>query len=184
MKCPKCTMEIPDDATVCSYCGKSFLSETEDTSNKQEIRAADDRFLPGLVGALSGAVLGSGLFILMSQINLVPFVAGMIIAVLTLKGYSLLSGKLTMRGVIACALILLFIPYLADRLDWAIVVVKAFPDIPLFNAFLGIPSLISEKVIAVNTYVGNLLKLYGLTALGAFIIISPFSRRYRAEKNL
>ena len=57
----------------------------------------------GVVGALIGSLLGAASIILLSQLGYVAAISGVIMAVCALKGYELLGGKLTKKGVIISA---------------------------------------------------------------------------------
>ena len=56
------------------------------------------------------------------QLGYVAAISGAIMAVCALKGYELLGGKLTKKGVIISVVIMIVMTYVGDRVDWAITV--------------------------------------------------------------
>ena len=45
-------------------------------------------------------------------------------AVCTLKGYEIGSGKLSKRGIVISVILMLVMTYVGDRLDWAIMIAR------------------------------------------------------------
>ena len=114
--------------------------------------------------------MGGGAIILLSQLGYVASISGLILAVCTLKGFELLGGRLNLRGILICVALILVTPYIADRLDWAIVIADAYAEdgVTFGEAFAAVPMLIEEGAIEMSEYLKNLLMIYGFAALGAF----------------
>ncbi len=168
MICQKCGNEIPAGATYCVHCGQAV----------QQIAAEKpENVVTGVVGALLGAAIGGGSVILLSQLGYVAALSGLLLAVCTLKGYELLGGRLSKKGIVICLVLMLVTPYIADRLDWAIVLMKELPDITLGEAFAAIPGLIEEDIIEKSSYTTNLLMIYGFAILGAFSTVRGLFRK-------
>ena len=163
MNCQKCGAPLPANARVCEDCGAPVTRQTELPAGKRE------NVLTGTVGALIGAALGGGSIILLSQVGYVASLSGLILAICTLKGYELLGGTLSKKGVLISILLMLVTPYIADRLDWAIVIIQSFPEenITLGEAFAAVHAVI-ESADMVGDYMKNLLMIYGFAILGAF----------------
>ena len=99
----------------------------------------------------------------------------MILAVCTLKGYELLGGSLSKVGVVICGVLMLVTPYIADRLDWALLLMEDFEatfneSLSLSTAFSLIPDLISEGFIEMGEYIKNLGMIYLFTVIGGSVI--------------
>ena len=175
MNCPYCNTALEENATVCSNCGASLtqgqqIPETQPPVQEPVKPEKPENMLTGIVGALLGAVIGAGVIILLGQLGFVSALSGFILAVCTLKGYELLGGKLSVKGIIISLVLLLVTPYLADRLDWAIVIMQEFSaeGVTFGEAFAAVPALIEEGAIVQSEYIKNLLMLYAFTILGAF----------------
>ena len=152
---------------------ESIERKTNDGSvdgNGKPQNARKENVLAGIVGALLGSLIGGASIILLSQLGYIASISGLILAVCTLKGYELLGGALSKKGIVICLVIVLVVPYLADRIDWAIVLMQEFPEygFRFGEAFALIPELLREGAIEMGDYMKNLLMLYGFAALGAF----------------
>lgn len=159
MNCTKCGNLVPEGTERCDSCGFPVKS-----GEKRE------NVITGLVGALIGALIGAGSIILLSQLGYIASISGLILAVCTLKGYELLGGKLSGKGIAICVVLMLLTPYVADRIDWAIVLMQEFADygVTFGEAFALIPEMISDGSIEMGMYLKNLLMIYGFALLGAF----------------
>lgn len=167
MNCQKCNATIADNATFCEFCGAAVTAPATETVTPAE-SVKPDNLVTGIVGALIGAALGAAAIILLSQLGYVASISGLILAVCTLKGYELLGGRLSTRGIVISILLILVTPYIADRLDWAIVIMKEIPELTFGEAFAALPVLLEEEAIEMGEYIKNLLFIYGFAALGAF----------------
>ena len=92
-------------------------------------------------------------------------ISGVIMAVCALKGYELLGGKLTKKGVIISGVIMIVMTYVGDRVDWAIMIARE------------LPLLLSEEVIDMTSYVLELVLLYALLLVGAIPTIQNAMRK-------
>lgn len=162
MICSKCGNEIPDGAQHCDSCGASFGIVTK-----------EENVVTGTVGAVLGAVLGAASIILLSQLGYIASISGLILAVCTLKGYELLGGRLSTKGIVISIVLMLVTPYLADRLDWAIVLVREWGayGVTLGGAFAAVPELLADGSIEMGMYAKNLAMIYGFTLFGAFTTV-------------
>ncbi len=175
MECNKCGQPIAAGTTVCEHCGQNIDAPiiTEVHPEKAQPAAPvqkKENVLTGTVGALIGAAIGAAAIILISQLGYVAAISGLILAVCVIKGYELLGGKLGVAGILICTALIIVTPYIADRLDWAIVVMNAYKDegVTLGQAFAAIPALIEEEVIEKSLYTEGIVKLYIFAALGGF----------------
>lgn len=150
--------------SVCDECFAALQQELETANhiaaNKKE------NVIGGVVGAFLGSLLGAVCIILVSQLGYVAAISGLVMAICTLKGYTLLGGKLTAKGIVISVVIMLLMTYMADRLDWAIVVARELEE-DLFVSYQAIPELISAEVIAASDYYANLGMVYLFLVVGA-----------------
>lgn len=159
MKCSKCGVEVPEGTVRCDSCGFPIKAD-----KKRE------NVVAGIVGAFLGALIGGGSIILIGMLGYIASVSGLILAVCTLKGYELLGGKLSGKGIFISILFMLATPYIADRIDWAIVIMQEFADygVTFAEGFAAVPELLKDGSIEMGEYMKNLLMIYGFCALGAF----------------
>lgn len=119
----------------------------------------------GTVGALVGSLIGAALIVALGQINMVAGIAGLVLAICTIKGYELLGGKLTVPGLVVCVAIMLIVPYFAYQVDWALFISRE-KDIPFAEAFENISKY--NDLGLLENYGTNLGMLYAFTILGGF----------------
>ncbi len=136
-----------------------------------------ENIVGGIVGALLGSLIGVAAIVILSRLGYVAAISGVILAVCTLKGYELLGGKLSNRGIIIGSVLMLVMTWLGDRLDWAIVASQQM-DMDLVKSFRLVPDLVKYGIIEKSSYYANLVILYLFTVLGAApTIISTVKNR-------
>ena len=140
-----------------------------------EVETKQEKMLAGILGALIGGIIGGAAIVLVGQMGLISAISGVILAFCTLKGYELLGKKLSKQGILVCILIMLAVPYLADRVSWALEIVKVSEELFgirwLFgDAFLYVHDVVKERGAEAD-YWKDLLFVYAFTALGAFTMI-------------
>lgn len=173
MICENCGTTIPEGNTTCAFCGQA-VSQTNATQATVQAQTAAiveppvENMVLGIVGAVIGAVLGAASIILFSRLGYVAAISGFILAFCTFKGYSLLGKNLSTKGIIICLILILITPFIADRIDWAILVQQNFSGYTLGEAFMAVPEFIEAGAIEMSDYILNLVMIYGFAALGAF----------------
>lgn len=136
----------------------------------------------GIVGALIGTLIGVASIILLSQLGYVAAFSGIVMAVCTLKGYELLGGKLSKKGIFISIVLMIFMTFIGDRADWAVAVSRQL-EIDFLTAFQAIPVLLEEKIIDESTYSTNLVLLYFFLIIGAVpTIVSMMKNRKKAAQ--
>lgn len=133
---------------------------------ENEIRTKQDNLLPGIVGALLGSLLGVACIVLLDRLGYVAAVSGVIMAVCSLKGYEMLGGSLSRRGVIVSSVIMVIMTFFGNQLGWAFAAADAL-DLSFWEAYRGIMPMLRQGVIDAGAYWGNLVLLYLFTLLGA-----------------
>ncbi len=157
---------------LCPDCIEKTLKDK--TLSEIQTREKSENVVAGIVGAFLGSVLGVLCILLFSQMGRVAVISGIIMAACALKGYELLAGKLTKKGIVFSAVIIVLMVYIGDRIDWAILITREFGsyyDIDFLNAFQLVPEFLAEEVIEAGSYWGNLALLYIFTLGGAIPMI-------------
>lgn len=137
-----------------------------------EVKAPENVPL-GLIGALVGAILGGASIILLSQLGYIASISGFILAFCTLKGYELLGKRLSRKGIILCVILMIVTPFVADWIDWAIFLMKDYPeyDLTIVDSCILLGELMAEGYVDMFEYVKNLGMIYLFVILGAFSTI-------------
>jgi len=137
----------------------------------QQKQQKKENVVGGVIGALLGSLVGVLCIILLSQLGYVAALSGAVMAVGVLKGYEMLGGKLTKKGIVISVVIMLVMTYIGDRLDWAIRLVGegggADAGFTFFECYRMVPWMMREGVIETTAYVANLVLLYVFLLLGA-----------------
>lgn len=129
-------------------------------------RMKNENVAGGIVGAFLGTLAGVLCIIILSQLGYVAAFSGIVMAVCTLKGYELLGGKLTGKGVFLSAVMMLIMTFVGDRLDWAIAIAREL-DTDILTAYQVIPAFLEEQVIDEGAYWTNVVLLYFFLLVGA-----------------
>lgn len=152
--CPECEARMSYDS----------LAAAQEKEQKHE------NVIAGIVGALLGSLIGVAAIVLISRMGYWACLCGAVMSVCTLKGYEKLAGKLTKKGIVIGAVIMLIMAYFADRLDWAIVVYREVGyayGANVLDCYRLLPNLISEGMIDIGSYVLNLIMIYIFLVVGA-----------------
>lgn len=168
MQCVNCGHELSEGTTFCTNCGTPVTQAPPVYTYQPTQYQKPENVLAGIVGALIGAALGGASIVLLSQIGYVAAISGVILAVCTLKGYELLGGQRSTRGIVISCILMALTPYIADRIDWAIVIAQTFAadGVTFGMAFGAVHDVIAENELVLD-YFKNLGMIYLFTALGA-----------------
>ena len=154
-------------STPTRLCDACYAAVGEDLARKRLTKESKhENVIGGLVGALVGSIVGALAIVLFSRLNLVSAISGIVMAVCTLKGYELLGGKLSVKGIILSALVMLLMVYVGDRADWAIVIMNEL-NTDFFTGFRALPELIEIGAVESGKYWANLAMVYVFAAVGA-----------------
>ena len=150
-----------------------------------EIQEKQEKLALGILGALLGGLLGGASIVLLGQLGLVAAISGVILAFCTLKGYELLGGKLSKQGILVCIVVMLAVPYLADRVSWALAIVEQSKEalgaqLSFGDAFQYVHEIV-ELTESTENYWKDLLFIYAFTILGAFSIVKQAFKQRKVE---
>lgn len=167
-------------ALLCRDCFTHLQQDR--TALDTQKKGKHDNVVGGIVGALLGSLIGVAAIIIFSRLGYIAAVSGVILAVCTLKGYELLGGQLSTKGIVISIVLMLLMTWIGDRLDWAIVVMQEL-DMDFIDAFQVVPDLVRYGVIESFNYIMNLVMLYLFTVLGAApTIVSTMKNRKLQNK--
>lgn len=166
---------------LCAACGEKLESETDREIEKE--MTASENTLAGVVGALLGSVLGGAVIILLSRLGYVSALSGIVMAVCALKGYELLGKKMSVKGIVISCILMVAMTYVADRLDWAIIIAQEL-DTDVFTGFRAVPLLLQEEVIESSVYFASLFQVYAFTLLGAIWQIVVYVKGMKGKRGI
>ena len=121
----------------------------------------------GIVGAFVGSLIGGVVILLIAQMNYVAVAGGLAMGYCTIKGYELLGKKLSKAGIAISIVFMVLVTFLVNQFDYALLLVREYPDANVFDAFSAVNESIFNGIIPDN-YWFNLILLYVFTGAGAF----------------
>lgn len=180
--CGKCGQVKPTEGVVVGN-GSAVLCEdcyhaeqAAGVARQQALDAKPENVVGGVVGAVLGSLVGVLAIVLLGQLGYVSALSGIVMGVCALKGYELLGGKLTKRGIIISVIVMIFMVFVGNRLDWAISLQREiYTDDTVFTVFRYLDQALEQlKANGADTsgYITNLLMQYAFSALGAGSMIA------------
>lgn len=159
-------------AVLCDSCFESV--KNQHTLNRRENEQKNENVIGGIVGALLGSLLGALAIIIISRLGYVAAISGVIMGVCTLKGYEMLGGKFSKKGVLISCIIMVIMVFLSYQIDSAISLasLEEYSDIGFFGSFRLLNYAMFTGGINWGSYIPSLLLLYVFTALGAVPTVS------------
>ena len=118
----------------------------------------------------------------MIRLGYVAAISGVIMGVCTLKGYEMLGGKLTKRGVIASCIIMFKMVLLSYQIDTAIALYSLddYKELGFFGCFRLLNYAMFNGGIDWGSYLPDLILLYAFTALGAVPTVSNTLKKHES----
>ncbi len=111
---------------LCEACAAARRSGLE--ANQVSAKAQKSNFFPGLAGAILGSLAGIALWVLVYYLGYIAGLAGLLMAVLALKGYEKFGGALDVKGVITCIVVLILAVIFANKLSWSLEAYSALKE--------------------------------------------------------
>ena len=160
-----------DDATF-----RAYEAEVQDTVEAYEAR--EENFLLGIVGAVIGVIIGGTVALLVARLGYVSVLAGIALGFCSIKGYEILGKKLTKKGVVVSAILMVLTVLLVNQLDYILFLMDEY-SLPFDVSW----SLFNEETFKGNfpeNYFLELGKLAVFTLGGAWI---PVKSALDGQKN-
>lgn len=102
-------------------CDDCFEKSKAELANAQiQVKKSKGNLLSGIVGAFLGSLIGVVAWIIFYQIGRYEFVAALVLAVCTIKGYQKFGGKLNIGGIVVSLLIASGMLYFANDASVAV----------------------------------------------------------------
>ena len=139
----------------------------------------NDNKVLGTVGALVGAVIAMGVYLLLGRLGVIAAIAGFVAFITIFGGYYMLGKDMSAVGLIICVVILIATVYISNRLDWAISISKELKDIDSSFSVSFCYKHISEILTladAKGKYILNLVLSYVFTVVGGFSALKKFGK--------
>ena len=138
--------------------------------NQQAELGKTENVVAGTVGALLGSLLGVACIVLLGQLGYVAAASGIVMAICTMKGMSCWPAGSPPWVSVVSIVLMLGMTYVGYQLDWSVAIyneLKEYYQLSLLDCFRMIPEMLRQEIIDSSTYIGELVKLYAFTLLGA-----------------
>ncbi len=144
--------------------------------NAPALEVKGENIVLGIVGAVLGALVGAALIVILDKIGYVASISGVVMAYLSLFLYTKFAGKLSVKGIIVCIVIMIITVFVTEWLLYSFAFYKELKPYgyTLGDIVKGLPRLLELGEIKGN-FITNILMLYGFTALGAIPQIKSFT---------
>lgn len=147
-------------------CDEEFAKVERDINNKNYANSGKrENIVTGIVGALLGSIIGVISIVIVGQLGYVAVIPGIIMGVCTVKGYSLMAGKLSKAGAVISAVIMLLMTYVASVLDIYVYYLRQSSD--AITHMEELMQLIIEYTLTETEFRFEFLKLLLFTVIGA-----------------
>ena len=150
-----------------------YASEYVEVKVQSELK--ENVFL-GTVGAFVGCIIGAILIVVLSYMGYMASISGLVMGICALKGYTLLGKKMSVKGIVITAVLMIVTVLVSHMVSWGLVVAEYY-EVDIITATLAVPMLVEEGAIEMGIFVKDLLMLYGFTALGAVPTIKDYLKK-------
>lgn len=174
--CESCgnTQSVPESYEIngghhylCSECAKEVNAALEE--NQQNMKTKKSKFIPGLVGAFLGSLIGAVLWIIIYRLGYIAGIAGLVTGVCALKGFELLGGHVDRKGVIGSVIIMLVTIFFANKIAWsweAYIALKEY-EYTFSDCFRYLGEILEASELT-GSYYADLIIGYVLTFVSSF----------------
>lgn len=172
--CSNCHLDKPTSfyqyhnqlVNLCDDC-KNMITNQEDEVIENSPK--------GIIGALAGALIGGAAWVLVSQLGVIASIVGYLIVYLSIRGYEMLAGRISKKGLIICVVCSVLALIAAEYVCLGIEIMDLVSLNNIFNAFSMIPYFLSFSEVA-----GVVLKdvIIGLIfmAIASFQLVSKINK--------
>lgn len=135
-----------------------------------------ERVFLGILGALVGCLLGGVLIVVLGAMGYIASISGFVMGICALKGYILLGKKISVKGIVITAVLMIVTVYISHMISYGFAVAEVF-EVDIFTGISAVPMLLAEDAIDAGMYYKDLAMLYVFTALGAAPTVKNYLKR-------
>ncbi len=161
---------------LCPNCSNEIVGRFE--QNVREKMMNKSKFVPGLIGAFVGSLIGVALWILIYKMGYIAGIAGAVAIICAMKGWEMLGGALDVKGIICSFVLSLVMIYFGHQIAVTWELVDAFKEIDIKTDFFEVyknMGEILEWADATGEYWSDLIIGYLLTiVVGISFVVNAF----------
>lgn len=163
---------------LCDSCAAAVSTANEHSIRENELKG--ENTVAGIVGALLGALIGAASILLVGKMGYVASVCGVIMGVCSLKGYELLAGKLSRKGLLISGVIMVLSVILSYNAEISMFAAAEDEINGFFDYFRAVNAGLFTNGLVWSNYLPGLLKLAVFTAIGAVPTVTANSKRQKS----
>ena len=152
---------------------------TPSAYNTPNLEVQSEIVLMGTVGAILGALAGAVCILLLQKIGYFASISGVVMAFLSLYLYDKFAGKLSVKGIVICCVVMILMVLLTEWSYYSYLFYNNYKDsfkkVSFWVYFKDLWLLLEMHEGMKGNFLTNLLMLYGFTALGAIPKIKQFA---------
>ena len=134
----------------------------------------------GILGSIGGALIGAVFMVVLYKLGRVAFYTGVIMGLCAFKGYEMLSGRKTKKGIVISIIAVLAMVYVGTRFCFALDITSAFKGYNVFEAFIEVDEKIAQFNLG-DAFNEMLIQQYIFAGIGA--VIAVFSKIGENKEN-
>ncbi len=154
-------------ACLCNACHEKVGSELQQAQILESEKPENVVF--GTVGAILGALVGLVAILLISQLGYISVLGGLAMGICTIFAYEKFGGKINTKGIVISSIVMIIMTYVAATLAITIDI-----DSELGWGIGAVYSklwILADAADMTGEFVGEIIKFFLFTALGAFPMI-------------
>lgn len=148
----------------------------DETAENEMLDERKENVFLGLIGAFVGSLIGAICIVLLGEFGYIASICGVAMGFCALKGYTILGKKMSVKGLVICAIIMVLMVYLSNMVSYGLAVAEVY-ETDAITGTLAVHYLLAEGAIDTGFYFKDLLMLYVFTAMGAVPTIKDHFKR-------
>lgn len=149
--------------TLCDDCYNGINQAIQQSVIEQE--NITENIVAGLVGAFLGSLIGVLCIVLVGQLGYVASMSGVVMAVCTAVGYELFAKKLSIKGIVVSAIMMIVMSFFATKVSWCVSIVRS-TGYSFFDVYSSFWNLL-DYARANSDFYSNLSGVYIYELIGA-----------------
>lgn len=156
----------------------------EEKEIQNEVEIKKENVVKGIIGGLIGSLAGVLAIVLFSKLGYIASVAGLIMAVCTIKLYEKFAGSIGKKGIISCIVIMIIMTLVAENTAFTLQILKELKaegvEGEFSYIFINLYKFMSLGYLNTSGYITDLIMIFAFNLLGSFGI---FKNKFNELQN-
>ena len=146
-----------------------------------------ENYVKGIMGGFIGSLIGVVAIVFFYKLGYVAAAAGIIMSICTINFYKKFAGEISKKGIFICIGIMLVMTFVGYNFAFSMALVdelKAYGvNVDVFKVFFRLFSLMSEGMIVVSAYLGDLAMLMLFSIAGSVGVLKDQFKKANVTSN-